>query len=69
MAPMSAFSILQIWPEMAKTTPNDLFTLKMILTEPPRKVNKKLYGFKKIINLDVLERKNEFHGNHASYII
>jgi len=37
MAPMSAFSILQKLPEMAKMTPNDLLTLKMILTEPPRK--------------------------------
>ena len=34
MAPMRAFSILQKWPEMAKMTPDDLLTLKMVLIEP-----------------------------------
>ena len=34
---MRAFLILQKWPEMAKMTPGDLLTLKMVFIEPPRK--------------------------------
>ena len=34
---MRAFSILQKWPKMAKMTPDDLLTLKMVLFEPPSK--------------------------------
>ena len=37
MAPMRAFSVLQKWPKIAKMTPNDLLTLKMVFTEPLRK--------------------------------
>ena len=37
MAPMRAFSVLQKWPKIAKMTPNDLLTLKMVFTDPPRK--------------------------------
>ena len=37
MAPMRAFSIFQKWPKMAKITPDDLLTMKMVLIEPPRK--------------------------------
>ena len=33
MAPMRAFSVLQKWPKIAKITPNDLLTLKMVFTE------------------------------------
>ena len=68
MAQMCAFSILQKCPEIAKMTPNDLLTLKMILTESPRKTEQNtLLVLKKFINFDVLERKNEFHGNHANH--
>ena len=34
MAQMRAFSVLQKWPKIAKMTPNDLLTLKMVFTEP-----------------------------------
>jgi len=34
---MRAFSIVKKWPEMAKMTPDDLLTLKMVLIEPSRK--------------------------------
>ena len=30
MAPMRTFSVLQKWPKIAKMTPNDLLTLKMV---------------------------------------
>ena len=33
---MRAFSVLQKWPKIAKMTPNDFFTLEIVLTEPPR---------------------------------
>ena len=36
MAPMCAFSVLQKSPKIAKMTPNDLLTLEMVLTKPPR---------------------------------
>jgi len=32
-----AFSVLQKWPKIAKMTPNDLLTLKMVFTELLRK--------------------------------
>ena len=54
MAPMRAFLVLQKWPKIAKMTPNDLLTLKMVFTEP-------------LIILFDLERKSEFHGNIATY--
>ena len=48
-------------------TPNDLLTLKMILTESPRKTEQNTLLVLKNLNFDVLERKNEFYGNHATY--
>ena len=67
MAPMRAFSILQKWLEMAKMIPEDLLTLKMVLIEPPRKNEQNTFSFIKFVILGDLERKNEFHGNHANY--
>ena len=49
---------------MAKMTPDDLLTLKMVIIEPPRKHS---FSFIKFVIFDDLERKNEFHGNHANY--
>ena len=37
MAPMSAFSVLQKLPKIAKMTPNDFLALEMIFTEPLRR--------------------------------
>ena len=37
MAPMHAFSVLQKLPKIAKMTPDDLWSLKMVLIEPLRK--------------------------------
>ena len=37
MAQMRAFSVLQKWPKIAKMTPNDLLTLKVVFTEPLKK--------------------------------
>ena len=48
-------------------TPNDLLTLKMILTESPRKTEQNTLLVLKNLNFDVSERKNEFHGTHATY--
>ena len=67
MAPVRAFSTLQKWPEMAKMTPLDRLTLKKVLIELPRKNEQNTFSFKKLIVFGNLERKNEFHSNHASY--
>jgi len=49
MAPMRAFSVLQKWPKIAKMTPNDLLTLKIFFTEPPRKSEQNTLSFLKFI--------------------
>ena len=67
MAPMRAFSVFQKWPKIAKMTPNDLLTLEMVLTEPPKNTKQILFSFLKFIILVDLERKNEFHCNIATY--
>ena len=36
IASMRAFTVLQKLPKIAKMTPNDLLTLKMVSTEPSR---------------------------------
>ena len=65
---MRAFSILQNWPEIAKMTTDDPLTLKMVSIEPPRKNEQKhSFSFIKFVIFGDLERRNEFHGNHASY--
>ena len=68
MAPMRTFSVLQKWPKIAKMTPNDLLTLKM---EPhwtaEENWKKHSFSFLKFVIFGDLERKNEFHGNHATY--
>ena len=52
---------------MAKMTPNDLFTLKMVFTEPVMKIKQNTLSFLKFIIVFDLERKSEFHGNIATY--
>ena len=41
-APMRAFSVLQKRPKIAKLTPNDLLTPKMVFTEPLRKTEQNI---------------------------
>ena len=53
-APMRAFWILQKRPEMTKMTPDDLLTLKTVLTEPPGNAE----HFLKIIFFATLQRTN-----------
>ena len=58
MTPMRAFSAIQKWPKIAKMTPNDLLTLKMVFTEPLRKTEQNTFSFFKFIIFVDLERKN-----------
>ena len=65
---MRAFSILQKWSKVARMTPDDHLTVKMVITEPSKK-NKTLFKLHKIHYFWRLRAKNEFDGNDASFFI
>ena len=48
-------------------TTNDLLILEMVFNEPLRKTEQNTFSFLKFIIFVDLERKNKFHGNHATY--
>ena len=54
--------------KIAKMTPIDLLTLKMVFTEPLKKTEHSFSFLKFVIFVD-LERKNKFHDNHATHVI